>query len=505
MDTQAQMQAIIDKLAGAPQKTQPPLYAFDEPWRTIYRRVKRAWHQTEAELLIWQATQGLEVHHLARDLIDRLPEDDAFATYRSLHELPTDDAFTAYPSLHEVSGQFPPVAWLWPSWIPRGLLTLLGAAPGMGKSLVALDLARRIIHGEPFPDGAPVPCPGSNVLIVDAEGSPGLLNQRAEAWALDRRRLFLMPVPDSGELIDLADQHQQHLLLKMCCDLRPTLIIVDSLAAATTRGETSLEGARALLGFLSTVAHRAHVALLVIHHLRKRASSGRAGPASRVVADDLRGSSHISAAARSVLALSPIGNASAFPASPKDAFASPEEVPPGGGTAPAPPEEILAPAEAAFASPEEVLPLAGAASAPALFSTHHRPDLAGPRRLEVVKANLCLLPPPLGLFFEGENLPVPTLRYAPLVEPAPQVSHVELCTRWLLQHLAGAGAPLKPADVVRAAEEAGFPRATLYRARKALAGLVVDLGNSPRDPGKRWTLATPPQEGPPLDSDTVIQ
>ena len=37
-----------------------------------------------------------------------------------------------YPSLHEMSAQFPPVDWLWPHWIPRGLLTLFGAAPGVG-------------------------------------------------------------------------------------------------------------------------------------------------------------------------------------------------------------------------------------------------------------------------------------------------------------------------------------------------------------------------------------
>ena len=105
-------------------------------------------------------------------------------------------------------------------------------------------------------------------------------------------------------------------------------------------------------------------------------------------------------------------------------------------------------------------------------------------------------------------MPVPTLRYTEFVEPPPPPSHTDLCARWLLQFLAAAGEPVKPAHVVRAAAEAGFPRRTLYRARKALAGVVVDLGSSPRDPNKRWTLAAepsstlpqeglPPQEGPP--------
>jgi hypothetical protein len=102
-------------------------------------------------------------------------------------------------------------------------------------------------------------------------------------------------------------------------------------------------------------------------------------------------------------------------------------------------------------------------------------------------------------------VPVPTLRYSTFVEPPPPPSQTDLCARWLLQFLTTAGEPVKPAHVVQAAAEAGFPRHTLYRARRALAGLVVDLGSSPRDPRKRWTLAaapspttspgTPPSEG----------
>jgi len=416
-----QMQAIVDRLVGTPGAPRPPIADLDEPWRTFYSRVRRAGSFTAAEMLLSEVAKDLDDGNwLARRLVELLPPGDAFA---------------AYPSLLEMAGQFSPVDWLWPAWIPCGMLTLFGAAPGAGKSLVALDLARRIINGQPFPDGALVPCPGSRVLIVDAEGTPGLLNQRAQAWDINRHRLFLMIAREPDGLVDLASPKHQERLLKMCYNLQPELVVVDSLAAAASRGETSIEGARAILGFLASLARQFDLGLVVIHHLRKRARSGLAS-ASRPAADDLRGSSHISAAARSVLALS----------------------------------------------------LAASGSGD--------PDLNGPRRFEVVKTNLCPYPPPLGLLFEDTGAAAPLLRYTAPLEPPSPVFQGDLCARWLLDFLAQAGRPVRPAEVVAAARQAGFPRMTLYRARQALAGSVVDVGNSPRDPNKRWALAaSSPGEG----------
>ncbi len=374
-----------------------------------------------------------------------------------------------YPSLHDLSGKFPPVDWLWPSWIPRGMLTLFGASPGVGKSFVALDLARRIIHGQPFPDGAPAPSPGADVLIVDAEGAPALLNQRAQAWGIDSSRLYLMLSPDRTGFIDLVQPGQIRLLTLMINEIRPALIVVDSLAAATSRGETSLQSARDILGGLSTLARVFNTAILVIHHLRKRTRSGAAAPSPQVSIDDLRGSSHLSAAARSVLALSlsrapegPAERSPSFPISPSPHHESPS-LP-------------ISPSPSRGSPP---LPLSPSPPQPVT------------RRLEVVKTNLCRHPPPLALRFEGEGVAVPTLHYSEWVEPPPPPTQLDLCARWLIDYLADADSPVKPADVVRAAVEQGFSRPTLYRARQALAGKVIDLGNSPHDPNKRWTLVPP--------------
>ena len=97
-----------------------------------------------------------------------------------------------FPSLEELAEELEPIQWLWEDWIPLGMIAMLGAVPGGGKSLVALDLARRIFTGEGFPDGADIPCPGAPVVYVDAEAVPQLTNERAERWGMDRSKLFLM-------------------------------------------------------------------------------------------------------------------------------------------------------------------------------------------------------------------------------------------------------------------------------------------------------------------------
>src|SRR6476619_2972464 len=44
------------------------------------------------------------------------------------------------------------VRWLWPDRIPLGRIPLLVSDPGLGKSLLTLDIAARVSRGAPWPD-----------------------------------------------------------------------------------------------------------------------------------------------------------------------------------------------------------------------------------------------------------------------------------------------------------------------------------------------------------------
>lgn len=379
-----------------------------EPWRTI-------WYRTDSSLAV-RGTVAEAVRDACRELPNRRALERAI-----LRAMPSE---TEYESLEEVSRSLAPIAWLWKGWIPRGMLTLLGASPGAGKSLVALDLTRRIVHGLPWPDGQVGGEAGRVCIYIDAEAVPQIQNERAGVWCMDKSRLYLMMPKDPYGMIDLGDEGQQDRLVDMCAALSPELVVVDSMSAISVRGENNVEDVRGLLGFLMSVAREFSCGVLLIHHLRKR---GVVGLLDSVGPDDFRGSSHIIAMARSVLALS-------------------------------------------------------------VVQVGEEPDRNGPRRLEVIKTNLCVYPPALGLTLESGDERAPTLRYGEAPKEHRERTQAEECAKWLIEALALAGEPVKPGEIVKMAEGEGFSRRVVYRAREALGRVVVDTGHKQAS-GNRWRLA----------------
>ncbi|MHB8862740.1 MAG: AAA family ATPase [Pirellulaceae bacterium] len=59
--------------------------------------------------------------------------------------------------------------WLWPGRIPLGKFTLLTGDPGLGKSVLTLDMTARITTGKPWPDAPGVPQRIGAVIILSSE------------------------------------------------------------------------------------------------------------------------------------------------------------------------------------------------------------------------------------------------------------------------------------------------------------------------------------------------
>jgi putative DNA primase/helicase len=126
------------------------------------------------------------------------------------------------------------VDWLWPGRIAAGRVTLLVGDPGLGKSLLALDVAARVTNAQPWPDAppdlnAPGPSPSalplppspsqlapsasqlgpsspSSVLLLCAEDDiADTIRPRLEALGADLRRIIALPPdwsPDDAGMTD---------------------------------------------------------------------------------------------------------------------------------------------------------------------------------------------------------------------------------------------------------------------------------------------------------------
>jgi hypothetical protein len=237
-----------------------------------------------------------------------------FESARSLADKGTDDAHTwmreiedaaeplHFPTLADIADTLKPVSWLWPGWIPRGMLSLLGAYQGTGKSYFVLDLARTVIEGGPWPDGASSDRIG-NVVYVEAEAIPQVTNERAQALGINRHKLWLM-MAENGELLDLTQPRWQDHLLDLATTVAPQLIVIDSLSSISSSGQNSVEDTNRLLMYLVALARHCDCGLLMLHHLRKPPGGQLNLPGMSV--HDFRGSGHITAMARTVMGLSVI-------------------------------------------------------------------------------------------------------------------------------------------------------------------------------------------------------
>ena len=402
-----QIQAIANHLANMPDTFTTKLCKFQEPWRTAYQAITMAPPGGEQEALIRILAEHPERDSIIGAILAQVPGSMA----------------KAFPSLQEIASELSPVEWLWPGWIPRGMLSLLGATPGAGKSYLALDLACRIISGDTFPDGANVPRPGANVVYVDAENVPQIHNERAQSWNMDRSKLYLMLPSSDDLLIDLTQREQQDELVELIYATQPELVIIDSLGQSSSRGENTVEDVREILSFLNVLGAEFDCGLLLIHHLRKRSPLHMM---EQLSIDDFRGSSHIIAIARSVMGLS-------------------------------------------------------------IVQTGPELDRNGPRRLEVVKANLGRYPDPIGVEFVPLHPSGAFLSYGEVPHPFQEPSGQDLCGEWLLQTLAENG-PMSAKDILELAKASDFSRAMVYRARSDLGDKIRDTLGS-RRPGNQWELA----------------
>ena len=193
------------------------------------------------------------------------------------------------------------IEWLWPGRIPIGKVSLLCGDPGLGKSLVTLDIAARISSGGEWPD-IPTPVEQGGVLLLTAEDDAAdTVAPRLASLGADLARVQI------ADGVDLAGSNQRKFfsLGKHLDDLDRALkeipgarlVVIDPVTAYLdgiheSRGSV----VRRMLRGLTEIALSRNVAVVAVTHLSKKGS----GPATLRALDSLA----FAAAARSVWLIS---------------------------------------------------------------------------------------------------------------------------------------------------------------------------------------------------------
>lgn len=187
--------------------------------------------------------------------------------------------------------------WLWQRWIPKGYVTIVGGASGVGKGAFVLWLCRSVTMGTPWPDEQPGPKKTGVVIWCEAESGHAVNAERRKAFGIPSE----MIIPAGGPLHDfrLDNPKEVRVLRRAVKKFSPKLVVLDSLGGSNRKDENS-KTTSGMLFDLAKIAQRYNIPIVVTHHTRKtpvgmiRDSIG---------ADEMRGSSAIVQPARSIIAL----------------------------------------------------------------------------------------------------------------------------------------------------------------------------------------------------------
>jgi hypothetical protein len=162
--------------------------------------------------------------------------------------------------------------WLWPGRLALGKLAILDGDPGLGKSLVTLDLCARLSRGRPFPDNPTAPDWAAALVLNGEDDAADTIRPRLQALDADEQRVFVWHAGDDldGRLLSLPSDTA--VLDDALTRTRARLVVIDPIVAFLGPGVqiTSDTSVRRALVPLAQLAQRHNTAVLMVRHLNKR-------------------------------------------------------------------------------------------------------------------------------------------------------------------------------------------------------------------------------------------
>lgn len=201
----------------------------------------------------------------------------------------------AAPAVRLVRGdavKLEPVRWAWRHYLPLGMLTILGGAPGCGKTTIALSLAATVTRGGAWPDGSLGIAVG-DVIVWSGEDAQAVIAARLVAAGANMTRVHFVDGATNGDTFD-PGRDMALLEARVSTLTAPRLLIIDPIVSAVAGDGHKSNDVRRALQPVVDMAQRIGCAVLGITHFSK-GTSGR-DPIERIT-----GSIAFAALARVVL------------------------------------------------------------------------------------------------------------------------------------------------------------------------------------------------------------
>jgi len=176
-----------------------------------------------------------------------------------------------YTDYEELGPTIGGIRWVWPGWVPKGVVVAVGGEEEVGKSAFAERLCGSYIEGWEWPDGQPGPLERRPCVWIDGEGVEGQTLDRLTRWGMTPRMLKTLR---AGETLDLYldDPVFQEATEAVARETGAGLIVIDSLNACLKRVDENKPELRHALLAREHMAGRLRIPILFLALARKRLS-----------------------------------------------------------------------------------------------------------------------------------------------------------------------------------------------------------------------------------------
>lgn len=257
---------------------------------TLLRRIPQEHWETEAWIQLKEDNRNNNPP-LEEDELRRIFEDIGRKEELRRSAQPTvatapaeTDKLIVHPCDEIMAKPYKPDSFVIDRLIPEGMVSAITSQAGVGKSIIALEMAKSIASGKPFL--GQFKTKQMPVLIIDQEMSPNTIVGRFHSLIDDPKLPIFtsyetfLKITNPEDYAKIADAIREH---------GTGLVILDTLVTFHSGDENQVNEMRDVMGALMRLCAECKVTVLLAHHQRKGAYGEQASQAS------MRGSTEIAA------------------------------------------------------------------------------------------------------------------------------------------------------------------------------------------------------------------